>query len=260
MKDEPHLSASSSLDGRTGERVRKAIFLDVDDTLYDHLSPMREALAEELRLPSDFPYERAYYLFRYYSDLLSDREGLSASPDKDKIANMQKQRFMLMLADLGITIDDKQAGRLQSAYLARQFAIRPFEGAVELIAGLSRQGHLVGLITNGAGPHQMKKIEALQMEGLIPKQRIFVSGVVGMAKPDPGLFAYVNRVTETKPEHSIYVGDSWRNDVAGSLGAGWTSIWFNHRRAEPESGLDPHHVVSSYAEISRILLGDRTGE
>ncbi|ANS77025.1 HAD family hydrolase [Paenibacillus yonginensis] len=240
--------------------MRQAIFLDVDDTLYDHLSPMREALEEELRLPASFPYERAYYLFRYYSDLLSDREGLSASPDRDKIANMQKQRFMLMLADLGVTIDERQAGRLQAAYLARQFAIRPFEGALQLIEGLKRKGHLVGLITNGAGPHQMRKIGALQMENHIPKQRIFVSGVVGMAKPDPDLFAHVNQVTGTLPEHSIYIGDSWRNDVAGSLGAGWTSIWFNHRHAEPESELTPHHVVSSYAEMSRILLGEQAGE
>ncbi|WP_138494649.1 HAD family hydrolase [Paenibacillus pinistramenti] len=237
------------------KRPARAVFLDLDDTLYDHLTPLRDALREVLSLPSDFPYDRAYALFRYYSDLISEQENLSAVPDKEKVAWMQKQRFIRMLADFGINVSEERAGQLQDAYLGRQFAIQPFQGAVELIAELNRQGDLVGLITNGAGPHQIAKIDALKIKTAIPAGRIFVSGVVGIAKPDPGLFGHVNRMTGTRPEESIYIGDSWRNDVAGSLAAGWTCIWFNHRGAEPESELQPHHVAADYDEIRRILLG-----
>jgi putative hydrolase of the HAD superfamily len=235
--------------------LKQAVFLDVDDTLYDHLSPMRDALADELNLPPSFPYERAYYLFRYYSDLLSAQGMLSAVPDGAKLADMQRQRFILTLADLGVTIDERLADRLQSSYLARQFDITPFEGALEMIEELTRHNQVVGLITNGAGPHQMKKVEGLRVHELIPQERIFVSGVVGLAKPDPKLFFHVNQVTGTKPEQCVYIGDSWRNDVVGSLAAGWNSIWFNHRGAEAESDLQPQHQVKAYNEIRSILLG-----
>lgn len=234
--------------------VRRAFFFDVDDTLYDHLAPMREALTEVLNLPETFPFDRAYYLFRYYSDLLSDREGLSAVPDKQKVKNMQRSRFIHALADLGVTVSVGQAEQLQAAYYARQFAIRPFKGAFELIRKLSGRGMFVGLITNGAGQHQMSKIEVLKVQELISPERMFISGTLGIAKPDPGLFALVNRETGLQAEECIYIGDSWRNDVVGSLEAGWTSVWFNHRGAEPESEHKPHHIAASYEEMEALLL------
>ncbi|RUT30548.1 HAD family hydrolase [Paenibacillus zeisoli] len=230
----------------------KAVFFDVDDTLYDHLSPLRSALMEVLGLPEDFPYERAYYLFRYYSDLLSDEEGLSAVPDKSKMERMRTRRFILSLAELGVHVTEEQAGRLQAAYLRGQFEIRPFEGAVTLIRRLSEAGYVVGLITNGPKEHQMSKILAMEMEKLVPLSHIFVSGAVGIAKPDPRLFTHVNASTGTLAADCHYIGDSWRNDVVGSLGAGWTSIWFNHRGAKPESDHTPHYIVSTFEEIGTL--------
>ncbi|WP_223068931.1 HAD family hydrolase [Paenibacillus caui] len=237
--------------------ARKAVFLDVDDTLYDHLAPLRGALVDVLGLPASFPFDKAYHLFRYYSDSLSDREGLSAAPDKEKMEVMRKRRFMLMLADLGVHVDEGQAGRLQASYLKGQFAITPFEGATRLIRELGEAGFLVGVITNGPGSHQRRKIDALAVKTWIPETHMFISGDIGYSKPDPRLFAHVNGQTGTSAENSVYIGDSWRNDVVGSVDAGWTSIWFNHRGAEPESAHKPHYIVSSYAEISGILLGQR---
>lgn len=231
---------------------QKAVFFDVDDTMYDHLSPLRSALVSLLDLPAEFPFERAYYLFRYYSDLLSDREGLSAVPDKTKLEQMRRRRFVLSLAELGLDISEDQAGELQLAYLRGQFEIRPFEGAVELIHQLNADGYLTGLITNGPPEHQMNKIAAMGLDRLFPANRIFISGGIGYSKPDKRLFTYVNEQTGTLACNSYYIGDSWRNDVAGSLDAGWTSIWFNHRESQPESDHKPHHIVATYEEISKL--------
>lgn len=235
-----------------GANIR-AVFFDVDDTLYDHLDPLREALVEVLGLPDDFPFGRAYYLFRYYSDLLSDEEGLSAVPDKAKLAVMHRERFIRALGDLGVKVDHKQAEQLQAVYYSKQFAIRPFDGAFSLINYLQEQGINVGLITNGAGPHQSAKLEALGVRELIPENLIFISGTMGVAKPDPQLFAEVGKATGIPAEQCVYVGDSWRNDVVGSLEAGWTCIWFNHRGVEPETAHRPHFTAKSYAEIRTIL-------
>ncbi|MGQ8873411.1 HAD family hydrolase [Paenibacillus sp. TSA_86.1] len=235
----------------------KAIFFDVDDTLYDHLQPLRSALQEVLGLPERFDYSLAYHRFRYYSDWLSAQEDLSAVPEPDAVERMRSRRFELTMEEFGIALQPGQAQELQSKYLSRQFEIIPFQGAYELIRRLQAEGHTVGLITNGEGQHQRRKLEALDVFGLVDGQLIFISGEVGYAKPDGRLFEHVNKQTGTIADHCYYIGDSWRNDVAGAVDAGWNIIWFNHREASPESDHQPHFTAQHYEEISEILTFER---
>ncbi|WP_128103922.1 HAD family hydrolase [Paenibacillus sp. DCT19] len=240
----------------SNSNAKKAVFFDVDDTLYDHLQPLRGALQDILGLPDDFPYSEAYHRFRYYSDWLSEQEGLSAVPEPAAMERMRRRRFELTLEEFGVSLQAGQAEALQQQYLSCQFRILPFEGAYDLIRRLSAEGHVVGLITNGPGAHQRTKLEALDVIGLIPEERIFISGTIGYAKPDRRLFEHVNELTGTTPSNSFYIGDSWRNDVVGAVDAGWSVIWFNHREAMPESDHQPHHVAQTYEDIKRVLLSE----
>lgn len=231
------------------------VFFDVDDTIYDHLDPLRYALQHELVLDDDFPYEAVYHRVRYYSDLLTEQNReVNTEQGMGDMAEMRRMRFILALEEFGISIDREQAENIQAQYLGKQFEIKPFAGAVELIKGLQAKGIVVGLITNGPLDHQMAKIRALSLENIIAADHIFVSGGVGMDKPDARLFDHVNKVTATTADRSYYIGDSWRNDVMGALNAGWTMIWFNHRHIQPESEHVPHYTVDCYAEISEILI------
>ncbi|MFS0872380.1 HAD family hydrolase [Paenibacillus xylanilyticus] len=240
------------------ERINntKAIFFDVDDTLYDHLQPLRGALQEVLGLPDDFPYAEAYHRFRYYSDWLSDQEDLSPVPEPEAVERMRRRRFELTMKEFGIALLEGQAEELQAQYLSRQFQIQPFEGAYDLMRKLMADGHTVGLITNGEGGHQRRKLEALDVFGLFPEERIFISGNIGYAKPDSRLFEHVSKQTGTDARSSFYIGDSWCNDVVGAVDAGWKVIWFNHRDAQPESDHQPHHVARTYNEVARILTSE----
>lgn len=232
-----------------------AVFFDVDDTLYDHLIPFRKAVDGWIADKASFPYEQAYHRMRYYSDKLSMELGGAGAMAADRsAASMRSRRFRLTLADFGIAVTDVEAERIQQAYAGCQFDIDMFEGARELLHRLADSGCLVGLITNGEGPHQMKKINAMRLESVIPAELIFVSGNVGWDKPNRRLFRHINETTGTLPGECVYIGDSWRNDVIGALEAGWTAIWFNHRNALPESGHEPHHRASSIRELERLLF------
>ncbi|NMO94426.1 HAD family hydrolase [Paenibacillus lemnae] len=232
----------------------KAVFFDVDDTLYDHLAPFREAVQAVANPDPSFPYEEAYHLMRYYSDQLSlELGGAGTSEYAEALEKLRTRRFQLTLEKWGIILSDRDAQSMQADYLARQYQIHMFEGAPALIQHLTQTGHVVGLITNGPLEHQMNKVTAMKLEEMIPSEHIFVSGGVGWDKPDPRIFAHVNEVTNTTPEHSIYVGDSWRNDVVGALAAGWQVIWFNHRGVEPESQHVPQHTADSFEEVDHII-------
>ncbi|QHT58991.1 HAD family hydrolase [Paenibacillus lycopersici] len=238
---------------------RRAVFFDVDDTLYDHLIPFRKAVertAGPLAALGGFPFEAAYHRLRYHSDMLSlELGGAGAMESGAATGYMRMRRFQLTLAEFGIPLTEAQAEAMQAAYIGCQYEITMFEGARELLAKLAGEGWIVGLITNGAPNHQQCKIDAMRLDELVPPERRFISGALGWDKPDPRLFRHVNEATGTTPADSVYVGDSWRNDVIGALEAGWRVIWFNHRRAARESGHEPTHEAGNYAELARLLLG-----
>lgn len=231
------------------------IFFDVDDTLYDHLEPFRTAMDKVLLHGEDFPFEIAYQRMRYYSDLLSTEAG--GTPTESKvIEEMRIERFVRTLAEFDMTLTKEQAAAIQAAYIDCQFRIRPFEGAEQLIRKLQMLGATVGLITNGPAEHQWKKIRILGIDRLIPADLIFISGAVGLTKPDPRLFEHVAAKLKLTAGQCCYIGDSWRNDVVGAAEAGWRMLWFNHRGVQPESQARPHEPAASYTELSRLLLGE----
>lgn len=235
--------------------MKRAIFFDVDDTLYDHLIPFRKAVWDWVEDHNRFPFEEAYHRLRYYSDMLSLEMGGAGAMETGAATEwMRKERFRLTLAEFGIQLNETQAADVQAAYLGCQYDIQMFPGAKELILQLQAAGKIVGLITNGAGSHQRKKIEAMELTGLIPQHYIFISGEAGWDKPDTRLFQHVNQTTGTRPDDCIYVGDSWRNDVIGALEAGWSVIWFNHRGQQAEAGHQPHYTAGDYEELARLLL------
>jgi len=235
--------------------MTKAIFFDVDDTLYDHLIPFQKAVKPYVSHMGSFPYEEAYHRMRYYSDKISVELGGAGQMEQGSATEaMKRDRFQFALNDYGVEIDAVQAEQIQKTYFECQFDIELFPNARELIVELQQRGFIVGVLTNGAAAHQWRKIKALQIDQLIPLERIFVSGSYEWDKPDIRIFHYINEQTGTLPEQCTYVGDSWRNDVIGSTSAGWNMIWFNHRKLERESNITLHGEVDNFEKLKHSIL------
>lgn len=230
--------------------MTEAIFFDVDDTLYDHLIPFKKAVAPFVNDEESFPFEEAYHRMRYYSDKISVELGGAGKMDQgDATEQMKQDRFQFALREFGIHITSQQAQSIQQQYFSCQFDIELFSGAKQLMIDLQHAGHLVGILTNGAEAHQWKKIQVLELDKIVPKDHIFVSGTYGWDKPDKKIFDYINTKSDTKPEQCTYIGDSWRNDVIGATNAGWNMIWFNHRGLPMESNMTLKGVVKDFYEL-----------
>lgn len=229
-----------------------AVFFDLDDTLYDHLIPFREAVREVLQPEeSSLSYADLFYLVRHHSDLLWPKY-LQGELELEETRVM---RLELAFEEYGLTINRDQAVRVQEAYIGRQYQIEMIEGVLEQLKRFLSKGHKVGIITNGPKDHQMNKIRGLGVDRLIPEDMIFISDAVGIAKPDPEIFAYVNRKTGTTPANSLYIGDTWANDVVGALEAGWKVCWYNPRGRQPATDHKPSYIFTSYEEFSSLSIG-----
>ncbi|MVX59636.1 HAD hydrolase-like protein [Streptococcus danieliae] len=71
------------------------------------------------------------------------------------------------------------------------------------------------------------------------------------------MFDKATRQFKVIPKETLYIGDSFENDVEGKHKAGWSSVWFNHRhRPAPAGGeclID--FEVHSPQELLEVITG-----
>jgi putative hydrolase of the HAD superfamily len=78
------------------------------------------------------------------------------------------------------------------------------------------------------------------------------SGVEGVEKPDPRIFATMSERLGHAPRDIVHIGDSYEADVLGAIGAGMTPVWFVR---EPTVTLPPGVLLCrSVSELRRVLL------
>ncbi|MBV9328545.1 MAG: HAD family hydrolase [Chloroflexi bacterium] len=103
-----------------------------------------------------------------------------------------------------------------------------FDDVHDLFTWLSGAGLLLALVTNGAADSQRDVLRSFGIEQQF--SAVVISGELGVAKPDPAIFAVAIDKLGVKPEHVWHVGDSLEKDVIGAKAAGLTAVWLNRRR------------------------------
>ena len=125
---------------------------------------------------------------------------------------------------------------------------RPVAGMRELVADLHRRGVPMAVVSNSEG----KLAELLDELGW---SRWFVaiadSAKIGIAKPDPGIFAWALARLGVPAGEVVHVGDSREADVEGALAAGLSAVWFGP--AARDLG-DPRVAACADAPALRTLL------
>lgn len=144
-----------------------AVFFDLDDTLYDHLLPFREAVREVLA-PDEgkLDYAELFYTVRHHSDLLWPKY----LRGEMELEETRVLRLELAFAEYGLPLNREQAVQIQASYIARQYTIEMIEGVAEQLQRFISQGHPVGIITNGPQEHQMGKLRGLGIDRIIPRR------------------------------------------------------------------------------------------
>ncbi len=224
----------------------KALFFDLDDTLHDSQYPFEKTVEELLpEVASELNMNELYIKFREASDWLWK----DYVAGKMSLVDLRTKRMILALKSMNITIDSETARMFQNQYEYNQSQLKMFPEVPNLLEEIKRKGITVGMITNGPVEHQHSKISSLGLKSHIPSNLIFVSDGVGVAKPNPDIFHHVRKHVSLPPHELLYVGDSWENDIVGSSKAGWQSLWFNHRKREPETDDKPLAVIHNLLKI-----------
>jgi FMN phosphatase YigB (HAD superfamily) len=155
---------------------------------------------------------------------------------------------------VGVPVDTPTANRWRAICLGLvDELVRPFDGAVELLASLRARGIPRAILTNGWTPLQQKKIaRALGAEAL--GLRILVSDEIRAVKPDRAAFDALVGALGVPREQVWYVGDNPRGDVGGALAAGLRAVWFQPEGETYPQDLPPPTVtIRALGELEALI-------
>lgn len=213
----------------------RAILFDLDDTLYDLRSywsgRLHEAIDEVL---ARYP--------RFDRDALV-RQALAEKVYIDKLPAFLRAQG----------VDDEPLIASAHELFRRDWFERLvlFEDATQTLEALRRRFKL-GLVTNGPSRTQRLKIKQFRLIDYLDV--LIVSEEVGVAKPDPAIFAIALERLAVAPHEALFVGDSPEFDLRGAAAAGMPFVWMNPRGENLPSDADrPIAVIQRLAELLPLL-------
>lgn len=226
-------------------RKNAMIFFDLDGTLLDHEKAQYIAAAAFQERHADrFPEPTSRFLQRWHAlaEKHFDRfvKGLTTEQGKRR----DRLRELFGEEDMPDAEADEIFGYFMRKYEENWALFPDVMDCLERLKGLP-----LGVITNGGATQQREKLARVRIDRYFPV--VVISGEVGVAKPDPGIFALAAEKARAEPRACVYIGDRRETDAVAAVQAGFRGIWLDRKgEAENETGVT---VLRSLTGLYGIL-------
>ena len=224
----------------------KYVIFDLDDTLLDFQAAEQASLTTILtryHVP-DLAVAKRIYLAHNQQVWQQIEHGA----DRDQLLD---QRFKIVFAKLGITVDGPKVQHQYNDLLGQGFQVLP--GVAPMLTKLRAAGLVLLIGTNGVQDTQIKRLVGSGLANQF--DHVFISETVGFAKPDRRFFdAIFATYPDLSPKNTVMVGDSLASDIAGATNVGLPSIWFNPQHLANLSDVHPTATVTNFDQLQQLLL------
>ncbi len=228
------------------EVMLKAIYFDIDDTLYDTsgFAKLARKAALNVMIESGLPLDQkeAYSLLRQ----IIDEKGSNYSRHFNVLTKRVFGEEKPILIALGMI-----------TYHNVKFALlRPFPHTISTLMYLKGKGYKLGVISNGITIKQWEKLIRLSIHHFFDE--VVTSEEVGAEKPDTRIFKEALKRMGCKAKESIMVGDKFNEDILGALEVGMSAILVNSTLSRGEKEYIKREelnvkVIPHIGELKNIL-------
>ena len=236
----------------------QGIGFDLDNTLFSHEQAFERATKDSYhsycenvgRSSKLVPYDHFFALFKTNSDQywqLFEEKKIDGP-------TYRRMRFNETMKTLALPYGDDLSDRFHAHYyrLVDEYSV-PFQGLKEIMVLLKEQDIKFVIITNGTIDTQYGKVKRLGLDKWIEEENVIVSEEVGIAKPDPDIFRLAEKKLDFLAEDMLFIGDSWKHDIVGSIDAGWDAIFLNTRGEDRKTNHSPLKEYLTLVEVYHFL-------
>lgn len=205
-----------------GVTMIKAVFFDIDDTLYDTSGFARLARKAALNVMIDaglpLSNDEAYKLLR---EIITEY-----GSNYDKHFNILTKRVFGEEKPLLIALG-------MITYHNVKFALlRLFPQTTRTLIYLKKQGYDLGVISNGITIKQWEKLIRLDLHHFF--DHVITSEEAGVEKPDKKIFEVAMEKMGADAKESVMIGNKFSEDIIGALNSGISAILVNSQLEEED--------------------------
>lgn len=229
-----------------GGMMLKAVFFDIDDTLFDTsgFAKLARKAALNMMIDAGLPLSstEAYKLLR---EIIGQK-----GSNYDKHFNVLTKTVFGEEKPLLIALGMINYHNVKFALL------RPFPETISTLINIKAKGYRLGVISNGITIKQWEKLIRL---GIYPFfDEVVTSDEVGFEKPHGRIFEEALNRMGCSAEKSVMIGNKFTEDIMGAVNAGMSAILVNSKLTpEEEKRIEEEKldvkVISNISELENIL-------
>jgi putative hydrolase of the HAD superfamily len=159
-----------------------------------------------------------------------------------------------VLSSLGHADDGLQLAEALFASFSDPASYQLFDDVRPALEELTGRGLTLGVVSNFE-PWLADILALQEIDHLFAT--VSISGVLGVAKPDPGIFEAALAEAGADPSSTVHVGDQPANDVAAARAVGITPVLIDRFARYPEP--DDAHRVEDLRGLVKLVNGQRSG-
>ena len=216
----------------------KAVFFDMDNTLFDFVAAKLVACREILSYiagEEENITEDPSVLFGYF---LRGNHGFE---NCNNIKDYMQERRLFTVTRYTQCCEIYEREKLQNLEL--------YPGVKETLNKLKKQGLKLAVITDADSNHAFSRLTRVELLDLF--DTLIAADTTGTKKPDPAHFLFALQVLGVRPEESLVVGDSIRRDIAPARKLGLKTAYASYGDWRPAEEIDLCYdfKLSSFSDL-----------
>jgi putative hydrolase of the HAD superfamily len=239
--------------------MKRALLVDIDDTVVDWIGPARDAVIASVATHRSLAGSDPHRVADRFLEIVEETHTLWMSGELS-VDGLRAERLRRLVAESGADLEPAEAEELAGAYRDAYLAARRrVPGARELLVELRQRGARIVAVTNNLVDEQEDKLRHTGVRDLFDE--LVISEAAGVSKPDPRIFELALDAAGVSADEAVMLGDSWANDVLGAVGAGIAAAWLDrHGTGVPDPAVPVLRLASlePAAEVADALVSSAT--